>query len=218
MDIIECKNKKPVKEKLKEYGFCEVDGNLEYSVDIVSGQLELKIILDGTGQLFSHISDTSFGDEYVLHKVPDAVGAFVGKVREEYERTVEDIFEKCFDGGVFFRGRLGNIRKYILEKYHDEFEFPWEDENAVVRRSDNKKWYAAFISVSARKLGVPSDFKVMVMNVKMKPCDIEKTIDNTSFFPAYHMNKKHWISVLVDSPAETKRIFEIIDDSYNLVK
>ncbi len=218
MDIIECKNRKPCPDKLIAYGFHNVGNGFEYTVGIASGQLELKIILDGDGRLFSHISDIAFGDEYVLHKVSDASGSFVGQVRAEYERIVEDIFEKCFDGGAFSRGRLFDIRKYILEKYKDEFEFPWEDENAVVRRSYNGKWYAVFISVTARKLGILSDRKVTVMNVKMKPCDIDDIVDNISFFPAYHMNKKHWISVLVDSPAETETIFKIIDDSYSLVK
>ncbi len=218
MDIIECKNRKPCPDKLKAYGFQKVEKGLEYTVGIASGQLELKIVLDGDGRLFSHISDKVFGDEYVLHKVPDANGSFVGRVREEYERIVEDIFEKGFDAGTFSRGRLFDIRKYILEKYKDELEFPWEDENAVVRRSDNGKWYAVFLSVSARKLGLLSDRRVSVMNVKMKPCDIAEIVDHISFFPAYHMNKKHWISVIIDSPAETEMIFKIIDDSYNLVK
>lgn len=218
MDIIECKNRKPLLDKLKEYGFQEVGKSLEYTVGIVSGQLELKIVLDGEGRLFSHISDVAFGDEYVLHKVPDAGGAFVGRVREEYQNVLDEIFEKCFDGGVFHRGRLGEIRQYILQKYHDEFEFPWEDENAVVRRSDNRKWYAVFIMVSSKKLGLPFDRKVSVMNIKMKPCDIEAFVDNESFFPAYHMNKKHWISVLVDSPAKTEKIFKVLDDSHELVR
>lgn len=217
MDIIEYKNRKPLPEKLREYGFRKVGEKLEYTVGILSGQLELKIILDD-GKLFSQIFDTSFGDEYILHKIPDAGGTFVGKVREESGKIIENIFEKCFDQGTFSRGRLGDIRKYILEKYHDEFEFPWEDENAVVRRNDNQKWYAVFISVSSKKLGLSSDRKVTVMNVKMKPCDIVAITDNISFFPAYHMNKKHWISVLIDSPAEIGKIFRIIDDSYNLVK
>lgn len=36
-------------------------------------------------------------------------------------------------------------------------------------------------------------------------------------FPVYHMNKKNWISIILDSNIDFKILCNIIDESYNLV-
>ena len=55
-------------------------------------------------------------------------------------------------------------------------------------------------------------------NVK---CDPDKAIElREEFFyvlPGYHMNKKHWNTIVVDSSASIKKLKEWIDDSYKLV-
>ena len=55
-------------------------------------------------------------------------------------------------------------------------------------------------------------------NVK---CDPDKAIElREEFFyvlPGYHMNKKHWNTIVVDSSASIKQLKEWIDDSYKLV-
>lgn len=35
--------------------------------------------------------------------------------------------------------------------------------------------------------------------------------------PGYHMNKKHWISVLLDNPVGEARILDFLDKSYDLI-
>ncbi len=35
--------------------------------------------------------------------------------------------------------------------------------------------------------------------------------------PGYHMNKKHWNTVMLDGSLTDKLVFKLIDDSYNLV-
>jgi predicted DNA-binding protein (MmcQ/YjbR family) len=52
-------------------------------------------------------------------------------------------------------------------------------------------------------------------------CDPEKGVElrerYTSVLPGYHMNKKHWITVLMDGSIPDKQVLEWIDDSYELV-
>ncbi len=52
-------------------------------------------------------------------------------------------------------------------------------------------------------------------------CDPEKAAQHREEFPAvlpgYHMNKKHWNTVLMDGSIPDKLIKTWIDDSYNLV-
>ena len=55
-------------------------------------------------------------------------------------------------------------------------------------------------------------------NVK---CDPDKAIELREEFssvqPGYHMNKKHWNTIVVDGSVSSKQLKEWIDDSYNLV-
>lgn len=52
-------------------------------------------------------------------------------------------------------------------------------------------------------------------------CDPERAIDLRERFsditPGYHMNKKHWNTVIVEGTLSKKQIFDMVDDSYKLV-
>ncbi|OSZ81372.1 MmcQ-like protein [Chitinophagaceae bacterium IBVUCB2] len=62
------------------------------------------------------------------------------------------------------------------------------------------------------------DSEELRFNVK---CDPDKAIELREEFPCvlpgYHMNKKHWNTVVVDGSVSTKQLKEWIDDSYDLV-
>ena len=108
----------------------------------------------------------------------------------------------------------------LLRTYGDELEFLWEkfSGNAVWRRKDNKKWYAAVLSVSKRKLGFDSDEIAEVIDLRIQPEKLEDLIDNKNYFPAYHMNKKHWFTIILDGSVPSDVIFDYLKDSYDLAK
>ena len=82
-------------------------------------------------------------------------------------------------------------------------DYPFEDlhETAVLRHADNRKWYAILMRVSRRKFGIEGDEVVDVVNLK-QPTEMFGSFGAADgVYPAYHMNKLHWISVLLsDSP------------------
>ena len=82
-------------------------------------------------------------------------------------------------------------------------DYPFDDwmESAVFRHSDNNKWFAIALRVSKRKFGIDSDEVVDVVNLKM-PTEMFGSFGlRDGVYPAYHMNKLHWISVLLpDAP------------------
>lgn len=88
------------------------------------------------------------------------------------------------------------------------------DENAIWRRKDNKKWYGAMLTVKKCKLGLSTDEKVEVLDLRAKPENLQRLIDNVHIFSGYHMNKKYWISVLLDECTNEKEVFDLIDQSY----
>ena len=89
--------------------------------------------------------------------------------------------------------------KYCLSTYNTSPDYPFDDlfETAVLRHSDNKKWYALVMRVSRRKFGIDSDEVIDVVNLKL-PTEMFGSFSAVDgVYPAYHMNKLHWISVLL---------------------
>ena len=80
----------------------------------------------------------------------------------------------------------------------------------------NNKWYGALLVVKENKLGIKSDKFVEIIDLRFQKENIHKIIDNNRFYPGYHMNKNNWITIKLDNSVETKKIFELIDNSYNL--
>jgi predicted DNA-binding protein (MmcQ/YjbR family) len=58
----------------------------------------------------------------------------------------------------------------------------------------------------------------MRINLKCDPDKAEELREvYSSVIPAFHMNKKHWNTVILDGQVSAKLIREMIDDSYALV-
>ena len=93
--------------------------------------------------------------------------------------------------------------KYCLNTYCTSPDYPFDEdiETAVLRHADNKKWYAIAMRVSRRKFGFDSDEVIDVVNLKL-PTEMFGSFGAADgVYPAYHMNKLHWISVLLpDAP------------------
>ena len=93
--------------------------------------------------------------------------------------------------------------KYCLTTYGTSPDYPFDEdfETAVLRHGDNRRWYAIVMRVSRRKFGFDSDEVIDVVNLKL-PVEMFGSFGAADgVYPAYHMNKLHWISVLLpDAP------------------
>ena len=216
----EFKNRKLNIEKLLSFGFQKVNHRYIYHSTLAQSQLELTVTIEGEGTIHTSVIDISSGEEYVLHRVASAAGAFVGQVKYEYETVLKEISEKCFEPDVFKSEQAKAVIAYLRDTYSSELEYLWKKfpDNAVVRRSDNQKWYAAFLTVSRRKLGLPSDETAEILDLRIKPEELEGTIDHIRFFPGYHMNKKHWVTICLDGSVPLKEICRRVDESYTLAQ
>lgn len=108
---------------------------------------------------------------------------------------------------------------YMQDTYGTEAEYLWADEPgfAVFRHPASKKWYAIIMNVSADRLGLPGETTVDVMNVKCSTVMIGSLLSEQGFLPAYHMNKGHWISILLDDSIPDDQIFPLLELSYDSV-
>ena len=163
--------------------------------------------------------ETDSGELYTLH-LTDSDGTFVGKVREEYNNLLQKIAQNCFENTVFKFKNTYKVIDYIKNKYGDDVEYLWEKfpDNAVARRKDNSKWYLAILTVGKNRLGFDSDESVEVIDLRADKDALPELIKQDNIFPGYHMNKKHWISILLDGSADINEIYRYIDQSYILAK
>ncbi len=103
------------------------------------------------------------------------------------------------------------------KKYGSKREFLWQrSDNSVLRRGDNKKWYACFIRIPRSKLGLPSDEHVDIIDIKCDPMMSGSLRSSEGYFPAYHMNKSNWITVILDGTVPLEDILALLDISYTL--
>lgn len=204
-------------EKLLEYGFSQENNHYIFKKKIYNEQFEI-IVIVSNNSIVSKIMDLENDDEYVLVDVLGASGAFVGKIRNEYEEILNDIIEKCTIEEVFKSYQAKEIIKYIKEKYDDDLEFLWKkfDDNAVWRNKKNNKWYGALLIVAENKIGIDSDKLIEIIDLRYQKEDIKNFINNETIFPGYHMNKDNWITIKLDGSLETKKIIELIDNSYKI--
>lgn len=210
------KNRTADPQKLLGYGFLKESGAYVYTKPLAGGELEAKITVCG-GEVSAKVFDVSLGDEYTLHLVDGASGEFVGAVRAEYEGLLRDVAEKCFNSDVF-KNQSKEIALYAEKTYGSRLEFLWADlpDAAVLRRADNAKWYAVFMKIHPRKLGLEGEDPLDIMDVRYPAELLEKILNGANFLRAYHMNKKHWLTAVLDGAVPTADLLRLLDQSYAL--
>ena len=77
------------------------------------------------------------------------------------------------------------------------------------------------MEVKKKSLHIPgfenSDESEDVMNVKASPVLIDDLLHEEAFLPAYHMNKKYWVSIRLELVTEAA-VKKLLDESWNLIK
>ena len=214
------KNKKINFKKLKEFGFELIDNSYYYHTPLLKNQFKMSVKISLDNSIFTEIIDTETNEPYVLHLLEIKRSGYSEKIYKAYSEILEKIKKVCFEDEIFKANYTKEIVAYVKNKYGDELEFLWEKspKNAVVRRKSSNKWYAVILTIPKRKIGLKSDEVIEVINLHNIPKEIEKLIDYKRYFPAYHMNKKHWCTICLDGTIELKEIYKKIDISYELAK
>ena len=111
-----------------------------------------------------------------------------------------------------------DVIEYIKETYEiiPEYLFKSDPECCVFRHLHSKKWFGIIMNISADKVGVEADTYIDVLNVKCDPEMVAVLNCQSGFAPAYHMNKKHWLTILLDGGVSNEQIAQLLDISYEL--
>ncbi len=111
-----------------------------------------------------------------------------------------------------------DVLQYCRDQYGTDPEYPWMETPlaAVLRHRDNAKWYGLIMDVTADKVGGRAGETIDILNLKGDPDEIIHIREMPGFAPAYHMNKKHWLTVILPEIIDPEVVFRLIDKSYDL--
>jgi predicted DNA-binding protein (MmcQ/YjbR family) len=99
------------------------------------------------------------------------------------------------------------IREYVLQKPSVTEGFPF-GEDTLVFKVQGKMFLLLALDASPLQFNVKCD--------PGKAIELREEYPDT-VLPGYHMNKKHWNTVIVDGRLTSSQIREMLDDSYKLV-
>ena len=240
------KRSRPDFRKLEAFGFRLVSGSNDnkraytYSEELPDGQFLAEFCVSEDGGITGRVIDLETNEEYLPIRVENQIGGFSGNVREMYLEFLAKIDRACFVPVHFMFNQANRTEAWISREYGVDVEFPWEKYpgNGTFKCSENGKWFAALLTVEYGKLADAADSGeasradsraskhgdkhdeeevVEVINLKADPEKIPELTKIPGVYHAWHMNKKHWISVILDDTLTDDAAFHLIRESYRLV-
>lgn len=112
-----------------------------------------------------------------------------------------------------------DLLEYCFNTYGTSPDYPFDEdfETVVLRHADSRKWYAIVMRVSRCKFGFDSDEVIDVVNWKL-PTEMFRSFGAADgVYPAYHMNKLHWVSMLLPD-ASDETIQFLVNVSFEAIK
>ena len=201
--------------KAKEYGFVENQGIWTYSSPILQGDFLMRITVEGSDLRFQ-VFDQETGDLYPQVHMESMRGTFVGSVREACLEVLYEIRKSCFDVQDFIYPQTKRIMALVQEKYGNQLEYLWEKspDTAVLRHEDNQKWYAILMRIPWDRLDKGREGLVEAVNLKHD--QVADLLSQNGIYPAFHMNKRYWISLPLDDTLTDKKVLELFERSWFL--
>lgn len=214
--------KRPDFSKFKPYGMQETESGHHFETDFMDGAFLALIDIDCKGKVSGTVIDKMNDEEYAPLRSCSYGGAYVSAVRKAYEEVLADIAGACYED-VFFKSEQANrITQRIYDKYGDRPDFPWEkrssyETSGTFRHRDTSKWYGLIMNVRESVLDRSADNReVDILNLKINERDGESLRREDGIYPAWHMNHRLWISVVLDETLDDERVMELVDVSYRL--
>lgn len=205
--------------KLKDYGFVKENNIYKYS-KVFMNSFRADIEIDDKGIILGKIYDLNTNDEYTNFRIENQIGKFVSQIRCEYINILEDIRKHCFSELYFSTKQANRITNSIINMYNNKPEFIFKKfpRYGIFRNQDNEKWYAIIMNINKSKIDKNSSLEADVINVKVDDKKIPKLLKKKGFYPSYHMNKKNWITIVLDDTISDEEIIEYIKESHKFTE
>ncbi|WP_205617914.1 MmcQ/YjbR family DNA-binding protein [Atopococcus tabaci] len=121
--------------------------------------------------------------------------------------------------GAFNMLTREEVFEYVRKNYGTEPDYPWKKfpQYAVLRHSSGS-WYGIIMNVLPENLGLEGTDKIDILNLKCLPEINDSLRNGYNVFPGYHMNKEHWISLVLERTDAQGDVYNLIEQSFHLTK
>lgn len=112
------------------------------------------------------------------------------------------------------------LEAYIESTYGITADSPFTGDfvTAVFRHPGNRKWFAIAMRIPKAKLGIAEDGVIDIVNVKCDPEVLHSFHGQPGIYPAYHMNRNHWLTLALDERVDDDTMAFLLGISYDLTK
>jgi predicted DNA-binding protein (MmcQ/YjbR family) len=116
--------------------------------------------------------------------------------------------------------KRSDIFEYAEQKYGAKPDYPFRTYRnyAVLRHGDDARWFGLVMNVPRERLGLAGEGEVDILDVKCHPVKVDDLKTRPGFRPAYHMNKDHWLTVILDGSVAREDVLSLLDESYDLTR
>lgn len=202
-------------DKLEKHGFIKSGVLWRHTELFMAGEFKADICITPQGDVSGKVYELATNDEYLPLRVENMEG-FAAMVRTEYIKILEAVKADCCRINYFISPQANRLAQFIYQTYGDLPAFPWDKFNrhGVFKNPDSQKWYALILCIDKCKLNPKFSGEVEVMNIKLSEDKILQLHKQKGFYPAYHMNKKSWITITLDDSVTDGVLFDLISESH----
>ena len=214
--------KRWIESKMLAYGFHKANKTYILEKPFLDGDFKTVLSVTPKGQVTGKVIDTITQDEYYQLRQETATGPYVNRVRSAYRSLLTDIADSCCSDVLFASSQANRLTQAILDHFQVKPDFPWEHSSryqsyGAFRHRSNGKWFAIIMNVKREVLDKDGNTSLIdILNVKIPLAQGDELRQIPGIYPAYHMNHKTWISVVLDETLPDEKILELIDTSYQL--
>ena len=210
-----------VLERLERAGFERGGKGYELVRDFMDGEFQAILTVDAEGVLTGRVIDVMNEEEYEQLRNESFNGTYVNTVRAAYEDLLESIASQCCKDVLFSSEQANRITDLIAERFGTRPDFPFEQSQyksyGVFRHGEEGKWFALIMGIKwDMLLKNGNTASVDVINLKIDPATGDELRSIPGIFPAYHMNRKHWITVVLDDTLADEEVARLIETSFEL--
>ena len=205
-----------IEDSLIPYGFSNNDNIYSYSKLIHNNEFELQIFIINN-KIEAKLIDKEFDDEYNQINIATS-GTFIVSLKDECSKILLDIRNNCFKRQYFLFPQSNRITELINDKYKVMPEFLWDSDPGfgVFRNKDNNKWFGIIMNIPKNKITSDSKEIIEVINLKLDE-EVNYYLKQNGIYPAYHMTKKNWVSIILDDTLKDNELMLLIDKSMNTI-
>lgn len=204
-------------DRLIAYGFKKENDVYTYRIELCDG---FDLIVNYDEKISVKVIDKDLDDEYLNYRYTGQ-GAFASEIANKVEIELMEM-KNFFSTPLNYRSDQANYLDDYMGMVYGKVEFTFKDnpDIGVYKESGGDKWYAIIMKISRNKLdeSCDKDETIEIINLKVDKKKLPSLIKKEGIYPAYHMNKQNWVSVVLDRTVSDVDLILMINESYDLVQ